>query len=111
MALKIDDKQKRSDSQGRGRGGNARGGGRFVGRSSSNKSKVEIGNQEKLEGDTNPRGGFRGRRPNGRGRFGGRRTSMFTRRCFSCNQVGHPSFRCSKKIGVDNQGERRIQLI
>ena len=50
MALEIKEKQKRkSESQGRGRGGSTRGGGRFVGRGSSNKSQGETSNQEKIE--------------------------------------------------------------
>ena len=87
MALKIEEKFKRkNDSHGRGKGGNSKGGGRFGGRGSSNRSQGKPNNsEEKLDGEANPRWGFRGRRPNGRGRSGGRTLEVFTGRCFTCN--------------------------
>ena len=79
MALKIEEKLKKKNySHGRGKGGNNRGGERFGDKGSSNRSQGEpSSNQEKLDGEENPRGGLRGRRPNGRGIFVGKTLGVF----------------------------------
>lgn len=97
MALRIEvNFIRKGDQQGRGRGGNFRGKGRFGERGTSPKPQGESSNHES-EGEPSHKGSFRGRRPNGQGRFGGRGANVFTGRCFTCNQVGHQSFRCPKK--------------
>ncbi|XP_059067896.1 uncharacterized protein LOC131858615 [Cryptomeria japonica] len=118
MALRIEEKQKRRHdaSSSRGRGNqNFRGRGRFQNRDFFPKnydSRSQEGSQGQVERNNTNQGRFRGR-GNGRGRGGGRGSSMFTGRCFSCNQIGHQSFRCPEKMGntAANQKERRIQLL
>ena len=97
MDLKFEEKHKRKgDTSSRGRGNNNRGRGRFHGRGSFNKSQEESSGSN-VDGESTNKGTFRGRRPNGRGRSSGRGPSVFMRKCFICNQVGHQSFRCPKK--------------
>ncbi|XP_059067545.1 uncharacterized protein LOC131858349 [Cryptomeria japonica] len=111
LALKIEEKQKRRGEQSKGRGNSFRGRGRFNGRGTFPKSQGESSNQS-TDNDAGGRGSFRGRGSNnGRGRSRGRGPNVFTRRCFSCNQVGHQSFRCPQKNDSSNQGDRRVQLI
>ena len=105
MALKIEEKHKRKgESSSKGRGNNNRGRGRFYGRGSFNKNQEESSGSN-ADGESTNRGTFRGRRPNGRGRSSGRVPSVFIGKCFTCNQVGHQSFRCPEK---KKQGDRRI---
>ncbi|XP_059067510.1 uncharacterized protein LOC131858325 [Cryptomeria japonica] len=111
LALKIEEKQKRRGEQSKGRGNSFRGRGRFNGRGTFPKSQGESSNQS-ADNDASGRGSFRGRGSNnGRGRSRGRGPNVFTGRCFSCNQVGHQSFRCPQKNDSSNQGDRRVQLI
>ncbi|XP_059067541.1 uncharacterized protein LOC131858345 [Cryptomeria japonica] len=111
LALKIKEKQKRRGEQSKGRGNSFRGRGRFNGRGTFPKSQGESSNQS-ADNDASGRGSFRGRGSNnGRGRSRGRGPNVFTGRCFSCNQVGHQSFRCPQKNDSSNQGDRRVQLI
>ncbi|XP_057849726.2 uncharacterized protein LOC131060503 [Cryptomeria japonica] len=111
LALKIEEKQKRRGEQSKGRGTSFRGRGRFHGRGTFSKFQGESSNQ-RADNDAGGRGTFRGRGSNnGRGRSRGRGPNVFTGRCFSCNQVGHQSFRCPQKNDSSNQGDRRVQLI
>ena len=63
---------------------------------SFNKNQEESSGSN-AESESANRGTFRGRRSNGRGRSSGRGPSVFTDKCFTCNQVGHHSFRCPEK--------------
>ncbi|XP_059067542.1 uncharacterized protein LOC131858346 [Cryptomeria japonica] len=111
LALKIEEKQKRRGEQSKGRGNSFHGRGRFNGRGTFPKSQGESSNQS-ADNDAGGRGSFKGRGSNnGRGRSRGRGPNVFTGRCFSCNQVGHQSFRCPQKSDTSNQGYRRVQLI
>ncbi|XP_059070715.1 uncharacterized protein LOC131860330 [Cryptomeria japonica] len=114
MVLKIEEKQKKRGEQNNrgGRGNpNFRGRGRFHGRGSFQKQQGESSHQD-IEKDSGYRSNPRGGRGTRRGRFGGRGSNVFTGRCFSCNQVGHQSFRCPEKASNSSsqQGERRVQL-
>ena len=113
LVLRIEEKQKRKGEQSsRGRGNSFRGRGRFQGRGNYPRNQGEASSSQGVENDSSSRDSFRGRRPNQRGRFGGRGTSVFTRRCYNCNQVGHQSFRClEKQISVSSPSERRINLL
>lgn len=105
--------KRKGDQHSRGRGGkNFKGKGNFGGRGQSQKPQGES-NQLEKSGDLGSRGGFRGRRPNGRGRFGGpgRGPNVFTGRCFNCNQVGNIMSKCPEKASISHGGERRNQLI
>lgn len=114
MDLRVEDKLRRKgEKHGRGRGGkNFRGRGNLGGRGQPQKPQGESSQQEQSR-DSGSRGGFRRRRPNGRGRFGGlgRGPSLVIGRCFNCNQVGHTASKCPKKTSNCHGGERRNQLI
>ncbi|XP_059078185.1 uncharacterized protein LOC131876737 [Cryptomeria japonica] len=87
VALRAEEKLKRkSDQKSRGRCRSFRGRGKFGGKKHSERQEGES-NQNEQNGDSNSRGSFRGRRPNGRGSNGGpgRGSSTFTSRCYNCN--------------------------
>ncbi|XP_059075260.1 uncharacterized protein LOC131875213 [Cryptomeria japonica] len=115
LALKAKDKlKKRQEKQGRDRGrSNFRRRVNFLGRGQSQRSQGETSeSQESFKSET--RGGFRGRRPNFRGRFGGQRggSNAFTIKCYKCNKFdSHQDWQCPKnKATTPFSGERRNQI-
>lgn len=110
MAIRVEEKMKRrKDKASRGRGNASRG------RGSMPNSKPTNDNQEeamKGQEQSNSIGGWRGTR----GRVGGGRSSnnVFSGRCYTCNELGHPSFKFPKKIGASSsgsKGDKRVQLV
>lgn len=115
VELRAKQKLKRKhEQQGIGRGRNFRGRGSFGARGQSQRHQVESSGHNKQSGESNNRGGFKGRSPNGRGRFNGlgRGCNTFSGRCYNCNQVGHRIFKClEKQASSSHGGERRNQLM
>lgn len=111
LAIKIEERNKRKhdqSSKGRGRGRDQRGQrGGYQGRGGDQRSQGESKLTEH-GGETSSRGGFnRGRGPQGgsnRGRGAGRSNSYFaTMKCYHCNQLGHPAYRCPEKASSSNE--------
>ncbi|XP_057818140.2 uncharacterized protein LOC131031119 [Cryptomeria japonica] len=118
LALRIEDKIRRRGEQNQ----KSRGGKKFRGRGSfgrgggppkNGESNIQEGNGETSGREGGFRGGFRGGRFNGRGKFGnqGRGPSVFTGKCYQCNQVGHTMSRCPEKTSSSHGGDRRTQLV
>lgn len=113
LAMKVEDKLKRKqDKQNKGRDKSFRGRGSFGGRGHSSKSREESSNNQ--EQNISQKGNFRGRRPNGRGRFGGqgRGSNTFSGRFYKCNQFGHQAWKCPKtQSSTSHDGEKRTKLV
>ncbi|XP_057864004.2 uncharacterized protein LOC131072020 [Cryptomeria japonica] len=114
VASKKEEKLKRKqEHQGRGRG-NFKGRGSFGARGKYQKQQDEYSGHNEKGGEKRNRGGFRGRRPNVRGRFNGsgRGSNTFFGRCYNCNQFGHLAFNCPEKhASRSHGGETRNQLV
>lgn len=101
--MKAKEKLKRRQYKStRGKGTNRRGKRTF----STNKQPYE--DQEETskgkEKSVDARGGFRGTR----GKFGGGGSSTsFLGRCYSCNEIGHPTFKCPERQGSSSRGDRK----
>lgn len=88
LALRAEEKLRRKgehNNKGR-RGNNFKGKGNFGGRTQFPKGN-ELNHKEKGGDFGSKGGGYRGKKPNGRGMFGGSRRgpSVFTGRCYNCN--------------------------
>lgn len=104
LALKVEEKMKRrKDKAARGRGNsNGRGRGTFPSHKPNNEEEGDV-NKCKEQSFFDLRGGFGGNR----GRFG-RGFNQFSRRCYNCNEYGHPSFKCPKKGASSSSSSRRV---
>ena len=94
-------KAKRKDNRGQ-RGGYGR-------ESSDSRAQGEEKFTKKQEGNSS-RGG-RGRNSNCRGRSGGKQGRGKYLKCYHCNQMGHLSYRCPKKGGSSQGGDKWIELV
>ena len=119
MALKIEEKSKRKQdsSKGKGKGKDTKGQrGGYGGRSSDSRAQGEVKFSEQQEGSSSRGGRGRNSNSNFRGRSGGSSQSgrgnyFANMKCYHCNQMGHPAYRCPEK-GVSSQvGDKRANLV
>lgn len=121
LALKVKEKLKRkhdsSSNRGRGRGKENRGHrGDFGGRKLEQITQSESKLTEQQESGTGKGGFNRGRGSNngfrGRSSGQGRGSSYFaSMKCYHCNQLGHPAYRCPEKGSSSHNSERRVNYL
>ncbi|XP_059065001.1 uncharacterized protein LOC131857030 [Cryptomeria japonica] len=104
LAIRAEEKLKRKQE----RQGGTRGRGSMRGRGGRSTNESQGQDNKDKESTSEQRGGYSYR---GGGRFGsGRGSHVFTGRCYHCNEVGHPSFKCPKWDEADRGKDRRVHL-
>ncbi|XP_059068278.1 uncharacterized protein LOC131858838 [Cryptomeria japonica] len=104
LAIRAKEKLKRKQE----RQGGTRGRGSMRGRGGRSANESQGQDNKDKESTSEQRGGYSYR---GGGRFGsGRGSHVFIGRCYHCNEVGHPSFKCPKWDEADRGKDRRVHL-